>query len=393
MESASTLVTPRMRRDWLVVPVLLLASLLILALFHIYRTWPTTWKNGGPEALDWAGSSLMLSKGQGYDRNGILEIEKLADEGIAIASLSPKAFRARDYSTFTWRIDGAPPDTQFALLWRTTENSDRVFTTKAKPVKDGVVSWNMDRTANWQGQIRGVALLVKGELKAPISVKSLSARPVSILDAFEKMVRGWFSFQGWEPSSINYLDGEALDQEISLPMAVAAAVFLVVIVYFALVRFGLLQGSAVVLSCIIFLGWFVLDARWQWILFRQLEVTHQQFVGKSIEDKHLVMDGPLAKFLQQASLKMAGTKGRVLYLSDDNYLLSKGRYYLYPQNVLAFNDLAAVHHAKPGDYVVVFAKKGTNYDSVKQALVWEGPSSRPADLLLSDTGNLLVRIR
>src|SRR5450631_215932 len=85
-----------MRKEWLVAPLLVLASALILSLAYLQYNFSGKWLSGA-ETLNWRGNALTLSKGQGYSGKDKLVIEGLEGD-VAVASLSTPGFRAEDFA-------------------------------------------------------------------------------------------------------------------------------------------------------------------------------------------------------------------------------------------------------------------------------------------------------
>ena len=384
---------PQLRRkDWLMAPLLLLAGAVLLLLVYLQYNWPGTWISS-PPPLSWKGSVMNLSKGQGGSGEGSVTIEAVGEQGVAVVSLTPKVFRAKDYPAVSWNIAGVQPGAELVFLWRTVENSSRVFTRPLAVAKNGVLPLEMAGDENWRGQIIGLALMVKGQLDAPIIVKGVSLQPASARIALARMVERWLIPEGWQATSINFLDGDALEQDVPLAPAIAALVLLAVGLYLTLAKIKFVSLHAAVLWSMVFLGWFVLDARWQWNLFKQLDATQHQYAGKSWEEKHLAAeDGALFDFMRQVKAKLPAGTGRILYLSDDAFSRAKGAYYLYPHNVMASPNSSGLSHLKSGDFIVLFGKKDVQYDAARQSMVWEGVQPLRTDLLLSAAGNLLLKV-
>ncbi len=385
--------TPQLRRkEWLAVPFLILMSAAILLVAFLQYNWPGKWLGSAP-ALSWNGAALKLTKGQGFSSDRTLAIEGLGEQGIAVASLSPRAFQAKDYSAVSWAIAEVPPGAELAFLWRTVENPNRIFARPISSSKSGTLPLELAGDENWRGQIMGLALTVKGQLDAPITVKGLSLKPVSAGEAMAKMAGRWFALDGWQGTSINFVDGDAAEQDVSYVSAVAALLVVALALYLALVKFKRLRIHVTLVWGLVFIGWLALDARWQWNLLRQLDLTRQQFAGKSWEDKHLAADdGPLFDFMRQVKAKLPAAPGRILFFSDDAYLRGKGAYFLYPYNVMVSPNFFAPDLFKSGDHIVLLGKKEMQYDAAHQSMEWAGAQLR-ADLLLSSGGNLLLKVR
>ena len=144
---------------------------------------------------------------------------------------------------------------------------------------------------------------------------------------------------------------------------------------------------------LVFLGWFALDMRWQTNLLRQLDLTRQQFAGKSWKQKHLAAeDGALFDFMQQAKSKLPAAPGRILYFSDDDLLRGRGAYHLLPRNVLASNYLPKAAQFRAGDTIVLYAKKGVKHDPSRQVLAWDDQSLQ-VELLMLAKGSAVFTVR
>ena len=69
-------------------------------------------------------------------------------------------------------------------------------------------------------------------------------------------------------------------------------------------------GLPLALALMFVAAWFVLDARWQWNLARQVVVTARTYAGKDWREKHLAAeDGPLFEFIEKVRAKLPPTAG------------------------------------------------------------------------------------
>lgn len=380
-----------LRQEWLAVPLLFFASALILSLVYLQHSWTGKWM-GGTKPLSWNGAALTMNKGQGYSDLGKLVIKALTDQGIAVASLSPPAFQAENYSTVLWAVSGATPSVEMEFLWRTADN--RVFVRPLVWTANTLEPLEIAEDENWHGQIIDLAIIVKGTLAAPILVSGVSLESASLPEALPNMVKKWFAFDRWQGTSINFVDGDAIDKNVAPALAIAAIILLTLALSLILAIAKIMPLNVAMVWGMVFLGWFILDVRWQTNLFQQLELTHQQFAGKTWEGKHLAAeDGALFDFMRRVNAKLPPASSRILYFSDDAYLRGKGAYHLYPHNVLARNDLPPASQVKTGDYIALFAKKGVKYDRSLQLLMWGDGQSLKVDLLFLAEGNALFKVR
>src|SRR3989338_6317418 len=107
-KSNSTLQKQPAHGKWLAAVLLLAFSFLILFFASLQYYWPGKWW-GSASTLTWKGEALTLAKGRGYNIQGELRIDGLAESGVAIATLSPSAFRASDYPAVHWSVSSARP--------------------------------------------------------------------------------------------------------------------------------------------------------------------------------------------------------------------------------------------------------------------------------------------
>ncbi len=380
-----------LRQEWLAAPLLFFASALILSLVYLQYNWPGKWISN-VKPLSWNGAALTLNKGQGYSDQGKLIIKGLADQNIAVASLSLPAFQAKDYQTIVWSVSGATPSVEMEFLWRTADN--RVFVRPLVWAANTLEPLEIVKDENWRGQIIDLAIIVKGTLAAPILVNGISLESASLPGALPHMVKKWFALDRWQGTSINFVDGDAIDKNAPPVLAVAAIILLALVLNLILSITKIMPLNIAMVGGMVLLGWFILDVRWQANLFQQLGLTHQQFAGKTWEDKHLAAeDGALFDFMKKVKAKLPAANGRILYFSDDAYSRGKGAYHLYPHNVLALNDLPPTSQIKTGDYIALFAKKGVKYDRSHQLLMWSDGQSIKVDLLFLAEGNALFKVR
>ncbi|BBJ22933.1 hypothetical protein [Candidatus Nitrotoga sp. AM1P] len=379
-----------LRQEWLAAPLLFFASALILSLVYLQYNWSGKWISN-VKPLSWNGAALTMNKGQGYSDQGKLVIKGLADQNIAVASLSPPAFQAKDYSTIVWSVSGATPSVEMEFLWRTADN--RVFVHPLVWRANTLEPLEIVKDENWRGQIIDLAIIVKGTLAAPILVNGISLESASLPGALPHMVKKWFALDRWQGTSINFVDGDAIDKNAPPVLAVAVIILLALALSLILAIAKIMPLNIAMVWGIVLLGWFILDVRWQANLFQQLELTHQQFAGKSWEDKHLAAeDGTLFDFMKKVKAKLPAANSRILYFSDDAYSRGKGAYHLYPHNVLARNNLPPTSQIKTGDYIALFAKKGVKYDRSHQLLMWSDEQSIKVDLLFLAEGNALFKV-
>lgn len=364
--------------------LLFAGSALILLLAALQYYWPGKWGSSAG-IMQWNGAALTLEKGSGHVVNGHLELDVLAEPGVALASLATPAFRAEDYSIVHWAISNTVPGIRMDFLWRTAENPNQIFIRPLEWGKEGILPLQMEANPDWRGHITGLALRVHAPLTVE-GVQLVSVAPMRII------WRQWFGAEPWQGYSINFT-GENEPRQWILPLPfVVSALVLALLGYGLLVWRKCLAWDARLVWTLVFLAWFVLDLRWQVDLWHKLGATKNLYAGKSWEEKHLAApDAALFDFMRKVREKLPSNSSRVFLFADDDYIRGRGAYHLYPFNVLSSLDLRSAGLFRPGDYIIFLGKDGVKHDASQQLLKW-GAQQLGVELLLQDGNYLLLRV-
>jgi hypothetical protein len=378
--------------------LLLGASAILCVLAYLVVTVPGSWF-GKPDAMHWGPGDLSITRGTAQNSGeGFLVIAPDASGTIIVAINT--AIRSTDYPEIAWDAGDVPETVTAALLWRNDYEPGRVFTQPL--VVDGgrLLPASLAQNPNWIGKISGLALIIRGSFPLPVQVRGATAKPMSAVEVLSDRVHEWFAFEGWSGTSINTITGGAEVQELPLPFLLGVIVAVAVLGYLALARWRPRYGTSLRLTLLggfFIAAWFLLDARWQLNLLRQVDVTAKQYAGKSWSERHLAAeDGPLFAFIEKVRAKLPPPPARVFIAADAHYFRDRAAYHLYPYNVYfdpTQNLMPPQWGMKPGDYLVVYQRKGVQYDASRQLLRWEGATPIPAELLLTDTGAALFRLR
>jgi hypothetical protein len=128
-------------------------------------------------------------------------------------------------------------------------------------------------------------------------------------------------------------------------------------------------------------------------LARQLAFTSGAYGGKSERDKHLAAaDGALYEFVERVRAVLPAAPQRVWVASDEPFFSGRAAYHLYPHNVhfeprgRAMPDRAWV---KAGDWMLVYYRRGVEFDGQRNLLRWEGGPGIPAERKASGAGAAL----
>lgn len=196
---------------------------------------------------------------------------------------------------------------------------------------------------------------------------------------FASAWKGWTAFEGWQPSSINFILGGSSSVVPKAVPAVAAWVALAVLLYLGAATVRRRRSSWQVPAVLFMVGWALLDLRWQMDMLRQVQNTRQQYAGKSWEQKHRASeDGALFALIQQVKEVLPPEPQRVFLVTDrtgrDNYLRLRSTYHLLPHNVFATGDrLPKRKFVRVGDYFLLLTGAlDARYDPEGHALVGPG---------------------
>ncbi len=357
------------------------------------------WIARAPERA-WPASQLALSSGTGAMDGGALTITAPGANDTALVALTTD-IRSADYAGIEWVVHGLPDSADVRLLWRSDVATRRTNLAVGTVEAGGVRTFVLAKDPAWIGHVTGLALAIRTPLATPVRIEQVVARPLSAMDVTRDRFREWTTFEAFNGASINALAGGADAQDLPLPAFAAAVVVLAVLLLMALRRFAPAyygMRTACTIGGLFVAAWFVVDARWAFDLARQTQLTYARYAGKSLEDKHLAAeDSDLYAFVEKALALMPAAPVRVFVAADEHYFRGRAAYHLYPQNVQfeAFRDTIVPPSAvKPGDWLLVYHRRGVQYDTARKLLRWDDGAPVSADLkLIEPHGAALFLIR
>jgi len=127
-----------------------------------------------------------------------------------------------------------------------------------------------------------------------------------------------------------------------------------------------------------------------------VQATSAQYAGKDWREKHLAAeDAVLFAFVDSARARLPATPARVFVAADEPYFRARAAWHLYPHRVFYDPTVNAPPPAgalRPGDFVVVWLRRGVRYDSAERQLRWDGGPPLAAELVLAEGDGALFRI-
>jgi len=376
--------------------MLFVVVLVVCLAAYAALTVPGSWfPNARP--LVWSAQDLTLTRGSGAVDGGALAVTAIDGSGLALVTLN-SSFASADYPLIAWSATGASEQSDVRLLWSTEYAPSRINSVPLQIASGRLLPIVLARDPNWIGRIKGLALAIRGPLPEPLRISGASAKPMGIADVLRERFGEWFAFEGWSGSSINTITGGVELQALPLPLLAALVLVVAAAIWYALARRSSgLAALPLVIGSLYLVAWMALDLKWTTNLARQLEVTKARYAGKDWRERHLAAeDAPLFEFIEKVRAKLPATPARVIVVSDVDYFRGRGAYHLYPHNVwfeARGNTMPAPSALHAGDYVVVYQRRGVQYDPGAQKLRWDDREPVAVELLAVGPGAAAFRIR
>jgi hypothetical protein len=374
---------------------LLAAAIALCSLAYLAVAVPGKWfSSASPKA--WFARDLQLSGGVGNPNGDELVISAPDATGSALVTVNTD-FRSSDYPVIAWAAIDVADQSDVRLLWRSDYAPAKLNSIRMSIASGRLLPVSLAGNPDWLGRITGLALTIRGPFPQPVRIRGVAARPMGAWELASDRVHEWLAFEGWTGTSINTVTGGADVQDLPLPALLAAGIALAALAWFAIGRWGPVPLPPSVLALLFVVGWLVLDSRWTWDLVRQVRITAETYAGKDWRARHMAAeDGPLFAFIENVRAKLPPHPARVYMAADAHYFRSRGAYHLYPHNVFMDpyrNTIPLGSQMRSGDYLVVYQRRGVQFDAGAQRLRWDGGEPIAAEALLIEPGAALFRIR
>ena len=376
--------------------ILFAVALLLCVLAYLALNVPASWFPNAT-ARNWTARELTLARGVGSIDHDTLIVTAPDASGLVLISVNSN-FRSSEYPSIVWAAVNVSEGSDVRLLWNTDYAPNKINSAPLTIAAGQLLPVVLIKDSDWVGRITGLALAVRGPLPQPLIIRGVVAKPTGAAEMLRDRAHEWLAFEGWSGTSINTITGGADVQELPLPVLLMVALPIAVAGWYGFARRAAgLAALPIAIALLFVIAWGILDARWAWNLARQVKETAAQYAGKDWGERHLAAeDGPLFAFIQQVRAKLPATPARVFMVADAHYFRDRGAYHLYPHNVYYDpwqNTVPPASALRPGDYVVVYQRRGIQYDPALQRLRWDGGEPVAAELLLTAPGAAAFRIR
>jgi hypothetical protein len=375
-----------------------LASVLICMFVYLAMTVQGPWFSSA-RTLHWTPADLSVTEGSAQVRPDGLAV-RASDAVHPVRIAVNTSLRATDYPVIAWETLGVSDDLEVAVLWQNEYEPGRVFNQRVDVEAGRVQPISLAQNNKWVGRISGIALAVRGNFSEPMVIRGATAKTMSPGEVLGDRVAEWFKFEPWNGSSINTLIGGADTQDLPMSFTFAVIFAFAALIYFVFARWRpqwVGSWRPVIIGAMFLGAWIALDARWMWNLARQVNVTAKLYAGKSWHERHLAADDrAVFAFIEKVRAQLPPPPARIFVVADEHYFRDRSAYHLYPYNVFFDpwqNTMPPASAVRPGDFMVVYQRRGVQYDAAQQRLRWDGGAPLGAELLLADAGAAVFRIR
>jgi len=374
------------------------AAIVVVLLGYLAFAVPASWFPSST-LKQWGVRAMTLPRGSGGAVGDEFIVSATDPAGQAYVAITTD-LRAHDYAAITWDAHNVPADADVHFLWRTDYAPRKIFSAPVTVEAGRLLPVVLANDPGWLGHVTGIGLAIRGTLAQPFAISGVAAKPSGAVGTLQDRASEWLGFERWKGTSINTIVGGDDVQQLPLPLLLAAAIGLAGAAMLLWRRFRGTFGMADVAAAIAIMfaaSWFVLDARWTWNLARQARETVAQYGGKDWRGKHLAAgDGPLFEFIEKARAELPSAPARVFVASEADYFRERAAFHLYPHNVYAeprANTLPTSDRLKPGDWMLVYQRRGVQFDPSAGKLRWDGGTPIAAQLKLRGDGAALFLIQ
>ncbi len=362
----------------------LLGYLLVAVGFWLSERFPV---DLGTSAQVLTSSDLELIRGHGERTEEGWKIGSLGTDGTAAVLSRSDSFPSSRYGVLSWDVAGLEDTREVAFFWTSRDNPRAVKARVLTPSELEQAQVLLDTEPRWQGEIVGFGLMLRGPIAEPVTMRELrlEARVPSISDSLSNLAAPWTSFEPWSGKSINFYRARPAGSTISPIATIALWIGISLLCYRILFRRPSRIAMTSALAVFVLIGWFTLDARWQWELGERLLAAQDRYGELATTERtKAAPDARLIKALQPLLARLSSDPARIMILSKDptSATPARLRYHLAPHRAYAgLSGLPNRRLTRPGDYILVMdSLKSVRYDRSRGVLV-ERNKEIPADLI------------
>ena len=305
-------------------------------------------------------------------------------------------FASDRYPGVAWSALDIPEGATVRLLWRTDVAPQRLSEVRV-PVEAGRPGLAMlANHQEWVGRVKGVALFIEPVAGSPIRLQRLVMKPLTASNVLADRMDEWLALETWTGTSLNGIAGGADVQALPLPLFAATTAAVAWLLWWVMAGRPDRRAGGAAALILFACTWILLDIRWTWNLARQVAQTAARFQGLDVREKHLAdSDGALFGFVDRALAELPATPTRVFVAAEAPYFRARAAWHLYPHN--AYYDttrdvLPPAGDMRPGDWILVWRRRGIQYDPAQRLLRWDNGAPVRAALRARAEGSALFEV-
>lgn len=290
------------------------------------------------------------------------------------------------------RFAGATPSAVF-VLWR-NNREDKLHQHGVRPDTATSASVDMREQAGWEGEAVSLELGFLVPTRQPITVLGASLDRPGIGEKVNAIWTNWAAFRGWTPLDINVHTGTRDFYQGPYPVPVFCGVAAALVCLYLLIRRrqSRIQEAALVLLC----TWIVLDALWQWRLWRQLSETRAQYGGLTPGEKLLASeDAAFVQLGQRVRETVPATATRLFLASSVDAWGMLAAYHASPLNLYWHRhgpELPGAEYLRPGDHILLLRTSSISYQANQGLIRLENGDEVRVRERLSERAGVLLEV-
>ena len=252
----------------------------------------------------------------------------------------------------------------------------------------------------WIGRVEGLALAIRGTIVEPVRIRGVTVRPHDAAEIAKERFREWFAFEGWTGTSINTITGGADLQDLPLPLLLAAAVGLAALIVAACAAGGRRCSRSASSDrspcscsppgcCSTCAGRGTSRGRCE-STAAALRLPRLRRAPRGGRGRALYA------FIEKVREVLPKEPTRVFVVADSHYFRGRAAYHLSPHRVFfdpRANTIPGPEPLRPGDWFLVYQRKGVQFDPSQGKLRWNNLPPVAAELKLATRGAALFQIR
>lgn len=378
---------------WKLGPALWLASALLLTVAYLLTNIPGNWfAASAPQ--EFPGATMVVFTGSAQAEDGKMVVTGTDSRNAVILGQNTPLISTQQYGLIAPNIEGIPDNAEVTLFWRNDLAPNKMFTRQLSVAGGRVQDVIVAGDTNWLGRIHMLGLIIRGQLPAPVTIRSIGVKSASAGSVLADRWRDWTDRESWTGISLTRIIGGRTGMEVPLALLVTLAAGVGCLLYLALRRWRGWTFSALTMVAIIMCGWLVLDARWQWNLAANAATSWTEFAGRDLSGKRLMgVDAELEKIAVDVRPQITA-ESRVFIFSQDPGVAGRLAYLLLPAKV--YYDISQAGYPSPdrfkaGDLILFHQKSRVKYSPERKELLLDERIRVRAEVIYVKRGAVLAK--